>query len=661
MKIALISDTYTPDINGVATSTRILRNALVKKGHHVLIVTTELPQDSTYIDPVDENIVRIPGIELQGNYSYRASNIYSFKAMRELKSQGIEIIHSQTEFGLGIFSRIAAELLEIPVIYTYHTMWADYSHYINPFNSKTVEGVLKKAIYRLSKVYGNHCNEIIVPSQKTKQALLEYGLKKEIHVIATGLELDKFNQYNQDDAMIKILKEKYDLHDQFVITYVGRIAKEKNITEIIEAIELLKKEHQFKFLVVGSGPSLDHLMQLCHEKQLDDYVVFVGAVDSDDVPSYYHISDIFVSASLSETQGLTFIEAMASSVPVLARYDQNLEGVIVDGENGFFFQNRDSLVQRLNELMTIDLTKMKQHACQHAKQYSSEQFYHEVFKVYQKAVSTTQTNFVIKKIEDFNDQQCIITLHQGEKKYEVTVSSNSIELYQLEIDLMISRELYIILRDEQIISKAYKKALKFLSYRDYTINQMRQKLQDNEQLDDDQLEKVINLLIDKKLLNDHEYAITYLKRCIRHGIGINKAVVTLIKYQVSSEIIDEAIEVLEDDEEYEAALEMIEKAVEKSSAFSYRQMILKIRNKLHMKGFTKDTIERAIEDYEFEYSPEREMQALEVDYDKALVKYRRRVSNIMLRDKIINNLLKKGYSYDSIKQVILEKGDFNDD
>ena len=152
MNIALFSDTYLPDINGVATSTHILKKELKKHGHHVLVVTTILPHNSDYIDE-DQDILRLPGIDLKKLYGYRASNIYSFKGMKELKEFQPDIIHVQTEFGIGIFGKIAGEILNIPVCYTYHTMWADYSHYITPGNLKAVDQAAKKIIEKISKIY----------------------------------------------------------------------------------------------------------------------------------------------------------------------------------------------------------------------------------------------------------------------------------------------------------------------------------------------------------------------------------------------------------------------------------------------------------------------------------------------------------------------------
>ena len=202
MRIAIFSDTYIPDINGVATSTKILKDELVKHGHDVVVVTSELPSDSDYMDDPHDNILRVPGLEIQALYGYRACNIYSFKGMREIKGMNIEVIHVQTEFGVGIFGRIVGETLNIPVVYTYHTMWADYSHYVNPVNSGAIDGLIKKAITRISKFYGDKSTELIVPSLKTKEALELYGLNKDVHIIPTGLELEKFDPKNKNTELI---------------------------------------------------------------------------------------------------------------------------------------------------------------------------------------------------------------------------------------------------------------------------------------------------------------------------------------------------------------------------------------------------------------------------------------------------------------------------
>ena len=131
MRIGIFTDTYLPDINGVATASHILRNELVKHGHEVLVVTTEIKEGTTYED--DPNVIRLSGIEMKWLYDYRLANFYSAKAMKMIRQANLDLIHVQTEFSVGIFGKIAAQILNIPVVYTYHTQYEDYVHYLPVF------------------------------------------------------------------------------------------------------------------------------------------------------------------------------------------------------------------------------------------------------------------------------------------------------------------------------------------------------------------------------------------------------------------------------------------------------------------------------------------------------------------------------------------------
>ena len=340
MRIGIFTDTYLPDINGVATSSNILARELIKHGHDVIVVTTELPEGSKYQD--QGHVIRVPGLDLKKIYGYRLASIYSFSGMKEIKEFDPEIIHIQTEFGVGIFGKIVGEILDIPVCYTYHTMWRDYSHYISR-GIGPVDSVMKKIIEKISKVYGNSCAQLIVPSNKTKVALESYGIDNNIAVIPTGLELDRF--YQRNEHLVNLIKDEYHLHHKFVITFLGRIAPEKSIDFILESLQQFLKEHDDALLmIVGGGPQLDDLKIYARELGLEDHVIFTGAKEPQEVPSFYHASSLFVSASTTETQGLTYIEAMASGLPVLARYDKNLEDVIKNGENGYFFNTIEELL-----------------------------------------------------------------------------------------------------------------------------------------------------------------------------------------------------------------------------------------------------------------------------------------------------------------------------
>lgn len=657
MRIAIFSDTYTPDINGVATSTKILKDELIKHGHEVLVVTSELPSESNYEDDLNDNILRVPGLEIQALYGYRACNIYSFKGMKEIKSMNIEVIHVQTEFGIGIFGRIVGEALNIPVVYTYHTMWADYSHYVNPINSTAIDGLIKKAITRISKFYGDKSAELIVPSIKTKEALKKYGINKNMHIIPTGLELEKFDPKNKNEKLIKQIKEKYGITNQFVITFLGRIAKEKSIDVIIEAMkEIVKENTNVLCLVVGGGPYLDELKELVKDDHIEKYIVFTGPKSSQEVPSYYHLSNVFVSASITETQGLTYIEAMASGIPAVARYDQNLEDVIINGVNGFFFKETDELVSILLKMINNDCSNMAKEAYLHAMKFSSEVFYEKVIDVYKLAIKQKYYTYKVKSIYPIKNNMSEVIFLIDESEIILELTDKIIESYKLDVGKEISKETFDILKDHEQVTRAYKKALKFLTIKDYTYNQMKKKLMDSGNYDDAQLDTTLELLESKNLINDEEYTINYLRRCTRLGVGLNKAIYNLHTYGISNELIDQCLEKNSFDDEYFAATKIIDTYYNRNIGFSYKVMLKKIRDKLYIKGFTNETIEKALSDYDFKFDHEKEHDALEKEYIKQKNKYLRKYEDKQLKEKIINSLLRKGYNYEDIKEIMNREG-----
>ena len=662
MRIAIFSDTYTPDINGVATSTKILKDELINHGHEVLVVTSELPSESDYEDDPNDNILRVPGLEIQALYGYRACNIYSFKGMKEIKSMNIEVIHVQTEFGIGIFGRIVGEALNIPVVYTYHTMWADYSHYVNPINSTAIDGLIKKAITRISKFYGDKSAELIVPSIKTKEALEKYGLHKNMHIIPTGLELDKFDPKNKDDKLINQIKEKYGIKEQFIVTFLGRIAKEKSIDVLIDAMkEIVKENDNILCLIVGGGPYLDELKELVKDDQIEKYIIFTGPKLSQEVPSYYHLSNVFVSASVTETQGLTYIEAMASGIPAVARYDQNLEKVIIDGVNGYFFKETNELVSILLNMMNSDCSKMAREAYLHAMKFSSEVFYEKVIDVYKLAIKQKYYTYKVKSIYEIKDSMNEVIFLFDESEIILELSDKIIKSYELEVGKEISKETFDILKDHEQVTRAYNKALKFLTVKDYTYNQMKKKLMDSGNYDDAQLDTTLELLQNKNLINDEEYTVNYLKRCTRLGVGLNKAIYNLRNYGVSDEIIDQCLEKNSFDDEYLAATKIIDTYYNRNIGFSYKAMLKKIRDKLYIKGFTNEAIEKALSDYDFEFDYEKEHNALEKEFIKQKKKYSKKYDTNQLKEKIINNLLRKGYNYEDIKEIMNKEGALEDE
>ena len=385
MNIALFSDTYYPEINGVATSVHSLFLLLNKMGHNCYVVTTTNSKFTTFKDKV----IGIPGLTLKQLYGYRAAFIFNEKAFKLLKSLNLDVIHVNTEFGIGIFGSTVASKLDIPVVYTYHTMYEDYTYYAT---KGYFDRFSKWAIREISRSNIANATEIIVPSQKTEIYFRSIGIEKTINIVPTGFDFSRFKLNDEEKEESLKIKEKLGLSDKKVLLCLGRIAQEKSFDVIIKGYKnyLDKyKDDKTVLVFVGAGPDEENLKKLVEELNIKDRVIFVGKVKLDYVPLYYHLADYFLNASISETQGLTFMEAMAARVPILARFDNNLINVLADKETGFFFQDTDDFPDKLNEISNMkkeDLEIIKDNALKSIEPFSEEAFYKNIMGVYNRAI-----------------------------------------------------------------------------------------------------------------------------------------------------------------------------------------------------------------------------------------------------------------------------------
>lgn len=389
MKVGIFTETYLPDINGVVTSVVSLKKALEMHGHEVYIVTNHDNVLKTTFDE-EERILRLPGLKLDFLYGYKISSPIQVQATRTIKEWGLDVIHIQQEFGIGIYGRYLASTWEIPLLNTYHTTYEDYTHYVNFFDLEVVDNLSKKVVEVLSKSFTKKSNIVITPSQKTKDMLLGYGIEKQIEVIPTGLDLARFDVSLTSEKTKQSIKEKHGIaEDQTLFTYVGRIAKEKSVDVLIDAFKIVKDNKvPAKLLIVGGGPDLEDLKKQAKRLDVLDYVFFEGLVVSEDVPMYYHTADAFISASTTETQGLTYIEALASGLGIFAVRDEVLEGIVIDGKTGYYFDDFSDLAQKVEQFTNDKQAKTAifDNALEVSKQYSLEVYYDRIINCYREAI-----------------------------------------------------------------------------------------------------------------------------------------------------------------------------------------------------------------------------------------------------------------------------------
>ncbi len=375
MKILITADCYTPTINGVVTSILNLETELRRLGHDVKI----LCPSENFHSSESENVYRIGSVGVGRIYSgARAALRISQSHLQKLIDWKPDIIHSQSEFSSFIMAkRIAAEV-NCPIVHTYHTVYENYTHYFSP--SITLG---RKAVIVMTKRILRHTKAVIAPSQKIERLLKDYGIEQPIKVIPTGLRLKKFS----DEISVNIINELkaklgIPLKSRVLIT-VGRAAKEKNIDELIRYFKRLDIENT-AFVIVGGGPYLDALKDLAYAENISDKMIFTGAVEPENIAAYYRLGDIFLSASQSETQGLTYIEALASGLPAVCRRDDCLNDVITNGKNGGQYTDFKEFSELIRTFLFNDelYKSMSENAVQTAQKYSAEKFAKDVETVY---------------------------------------------------------------------------------------------------------------------------------------------------------------------------------------------------------------------------------------------------------------------------------------
>ena len=403
MRIGIFTDTYPPFINGVSTSILMLEKALKKKGHQVFIVTVN-PDDMHYRYERDGHLIRIPGIPT-GIYDYRLTGIYPVRIINKIKKWDLDIIHSHTEFGVGTFARIIAKQLDIPLVHTYHTMYEDYVHYITHghFDKSS-----KKIVEYLTKFYCDKtASELIVPSKKTYDLFKEkYKVNKNVYIVPTGIDVERFHRENLSSDKMKSIRKKWGIIDNdFVILFVGRLAKEKNIELLIDAhAAICKKYPHAKLMIVGSGPDFEIYEKRIKKYHIEKNVILTNAIPWDDIPEYYGISNLFVTASKSETQGLTVIEAMSASLPVVCMNDESFNQVVIDGLNGKLFKNKREYKKQVETLINDkkQLTVMSRQARISSDSHSLKYYAEQILDVYKSAIGDKmRKDDIVRKIKRF--------------------------------------------------------------------------------------------------------------------------------------------------------------------------------------------------------------------------------------------------------------------
>ncbi len=378
MKILITTDLFTTSTNGVVTSVRNLWGELTNKGHDVRILTLSDGLDSHkegavyYIKSIPIGFI-YPDVRMP--ISYRNDLI------EELIEWRPDVIHSQCEFFTFQYAKRIAKLTGAPIVHTYHTLYEQYVGYVIPskrFGRRMVRQMSRKRLKRVKT--------IIAPTGKVEDTLRGYGLKNQISVVPSGIALEQHNYRLSKQERREKRRALGICENHHVLLNLGRLGTEKNLEELLGffATALLQNPN-LTFLIVGDGPDKENLEKMAIDLGIDSHVVFTGMVAPSEVQEYYQLADVFVSASTSETQGLTYIEAAANGLPLLCRQDDCLRNVIKDGINGYEYTSQDEFISMLKKILEnaewrISAGKQSEKI---AKSFGKSQFVDTVENIYE--------------------------------------------------------------------------------------------------------------------------------------------------------------------------------------------------------------------------------------------------------------------------------------
>jgi len=379
MNIGIFTNIYLPVISGVVTIIENYRRELEKQGHKVYIFAAKQPGYK------DENprVFRFKSIDLNYKISYPLPIISSPRISRTIKKINLDIAHTQHFFVCGQIAWYYAKKFNIPLVFTQHTRYEYYTHYI-PYLPKEIS---KPLALSLRAFYANSCDAVIAPTEDIKNSLLKYKVKTPIFIFPSGIDLERFSQ-TDDEA----IREKYNIaKDKIVLLTVSRLAQEKNISFLLKSFKKISlKNPNIYFIIVGDGPSKKELEVESNKLGLKDKVIFTGGLNWQEIPSFYKVADIFLFSSFSEVQPTVITEAMAAGLPIVAIKASGIKDAVIDGENGILTPNNiDEFTQAVIKLINNEELKevFSRKAKKIANNFSSKRATEKLIGLYNKLIT----------------------------------------------------------------------------------------------------------------------------------------------------------------------------------------------------------------------------------------------------------------------------------
>lgn len=655
MRIGIFTDAYDPDLNGVATSAKVLYEQFTRLGHQAYVVCTH--SDKVGFKK-EGDIIRLPGIELKAFYGYGIVPPVMPLFSNEIAKLNLDIIHIETEFGVGILGSNIAKYLKIPMVRTYHTDYMDYANYFFPEKLSLLNKASGAVVTKIVKFYSEDCLRLMTPSRKTKDILKQAGVKTPIDVVPNGINLDIFKPNEEKRVKASKIREELGIkEDEKVLIYLGRIADEKRLDMVVESFARVKENGlKLKLIVVGLGPAYEKNVRLVEKLGLNDYVIFLGKKAPEEVPLYYLSADGFISASTSETQGLTYIEALSTGLPIIVAYDEVLTDLVEEGKNGFFFKDENECFEMISRFVSLskdELSLMKDNAIKSVEVYDAEKFARDTLNIYEEVIRQYKESYHIVRTT-VSDDAVKLSLRNSVKE-EVSLLLRVDDYYSLGLrsDSMLTKEQYEELKEKENTVLAFRTAIRLLANKDYSISMMKRKLKEKIDINDEDLEKVITELLNMNLLNDEKYAENRINSLKASFVPKNTLIRKLRNEGISNEVITSLYNEQED-EELKIAKKRASKyqLSTKGKSLNYKKQL--IFSKLKNDGFSNEICREALDSLDFSYEILYEADTLRLEAQKAYLKYHNKFEGSQLRNKIYIYLANKGFEQEKIYAVINE-------
>lgn len=350
MRIAIFSDTFFPQINGVSNFAFFCAKSLAERGHQVKVFTVISKNDISSSDfhSYDFEVCPIPSLPapIYRRQGLRMSFPFGF-TLRQLKKFKPDIIHAHTPFAAGWEAVIGSKILKIALVGEHHTF---YDHYLKHVGLEYAWA--KRLSWKITAGYYNRCDLIVSPSKSLADSLLESGLKRPIKVIPNSIDTEIFSPISEKEK----IKHKHNYHmSDFSAVYMGRISYEKSIDKVILAFKkVLEKDYlkTAKLILIGDGPEKNKLEQLIKKLGIDKNIIWTGILRGEALARAVACNDVFVTASRSENMPLSVLEAMACGLPVIAVSENGMKEIVKDAYNGFLCQadNVAEIAQKIENI-----------------------------------------------------------------------------------------------------------------------------------------------------------------------------------------------------------------------------------------------------------------------------------------------------------------------